>query len=189
MGGPIPAGRGAPETAVFDRLASWTTRPEPGIKYFSGTATYEKQWELPANLPGPSRRLLLDLGEVKNLAEVKLNGQDLGILWKPPFCVDATNALKPGTNRLEVRVTNLWPNRLIGDEQLPDDCQWGPPSGRGGNMLKEWPRWLVEGKPRTSGRLTFSTWKHWFKDSELLPSGLLGPVQVRCVEEVTVPSP
>jgi hypothetical protein len=75
---------------------------------------------------------------------------------------------------LEIRVANLWPNRLIGDEQQPPDAEYAP----GGN-LSRWPEWLLKGEPRPSaGRLTFSTWKHYGKDSPLLPSGLLGPVRV-----------
>jgi hypothetical protein len=119
------------------------------------------------------------------MAEVKLNGQDLGILWKPPFEVDITEAVKPGDNALEVRVVNLWPNRLIGDEQLPEDCQWRTgPSGFEGPLV-EWPRWLLENKPSPTGRLTFTTWKHWTKDSSLLESGLLGPVRLLVAERLT----
>jgi hypothetical protein len=88
--------------------------------------------------------------------------------------VDITSAVKPTGNRLEIRVANLWPNRLIGDEREPADAEYA----RGGNLVR-WPDWLLEGKPRpSSGRLTFSTWKHYDKDSPLLPSGLLGPVRV-----------
>ena len=123
----------------------------------------------------------MDLGVVKNLAEVRLNGQDLGVLWKPPFRVDIAGAAKPGVNRLEVRVTNLWPNRLIGDEQAPDDCKWTE-----GGSIAEWPSWLLEGKPRPTdgGRFAFATWKHYQKDSPLLESGLLGPVTLRAAKRV-----
>jgi hypothetical protein len=104
---------------------------------------------------------------------VRLNGKKLGTLWKPPLRVDVTDAVKAGANLLEIRVTNLWPNRLIGDEQLPDDCEWLP-----GGPLKAWPAWLVEGKPRPTHRRAFATWKHYTKDSPLLESGLLGPVRL-----------
>jgi hypothetical protein len=131
----------------------------------------------------------LDLGEVKNIAQVKLNGVDLGVLWKPPFRVDLTSAAKAGTNQLEIEVTNLWPNRLIGDEQLPEDIEWAPfpnpeaertrNGGAGTGLVHgNWPEWLVKGEPAPSGRLTFSNWKHYFHDSPLLPSGLLGPVEL-----------
>jgi hypothetical protein len=123
-----------------------------------------------------NRELWLDLGAVKNFAEVSLNGQNLGVLWKPPFRVNITSAAKPGMNKLVVKVTNLWPNRLIGDEQLPDDREWN------GKRLASWPDWFLQGKPSPTGRLTFTTWHHWTKDDALLESGLLGPVTLRTAE-------
>ena len=174
-------GRGAPPKATFDKLISWPERAEAGIKYFSGTAVYRKTVNIPADRFGDNRSLLLDLGSVKEIAEVRLNGQDLGILWKSPFRVDVTKAAKPGDNELEVQVTTLWPNRLIGDEQYPDDCQWD------GIHLKQWPEWMQKGQPRpVKERLTFTTWKHWHKDSPLQPSGLLGPVKLLTLEKVPV---
>ena len=125
----------------------------------------------------------LVLGDVKNLAEVRLNGKDLGVLWKPPFRLEITDAVRVGKNRLEIRVTNLWPNRLIGDEQLPDDREWK------GKELRAWPDWLLAGKPSPTGRFTFTTWHHWTKDSPLLPSGLLGPVTIRTVEVLPIQLP
>ena len=122
------------------------------------------------------RELWLDLGTVKNFAEVFLNNQNLGILWKPPFRANLTAAAKPGINKLVIKVTNLWPNRLIGDEQLPPDVEWN------GKQLAAWPKWLLEGKPSPTGRLTFTTWHHWTKDDALLPSGLLGPVKLQTAE-------
>ena len=113
------------------------------------------------------------------IAEVKLNGRDLGILWKPPFRVDVTDAVRPGDNALEVRVTNLWVNRLVGDEQLPEDCKRKPE----GNLV-EWPQWLLNGKPSPTGRHTFTTWRHWSKDSPLMESGLLGPVKVLATQRI-----
>jgi hypothetical protein len=185
----FPPNWGAPDEVTFNRLISWTESTTPGIKYFSGTATYVTRVNVAPGLVRPStmlgahpergRRvrkgnlLALDLGEVREIAEVRLNGKDLGILWKPPFRVDVTDTIKAGANLLEIRVTNLWPNRLIGDEQLPDDCEWLP-----GGPLKAWPAWLVEGKPRPTQRRAFTTWKHYAKDSPLLESGLLGPVRL-----------
>ena len=174
---------GGPDKVTFETLTDWTKRAEAGIRYYSGTAVYEKEFEAPKT--EKAARMFLDLGEVKNLAEVRLNGERLGVAWKPPYRVEVTKALRPGRNKLEVRVTNLWPNRLIGDEQQPDDCVWdeeqfwnqsGPKVGR---PLKEIPAWLTEGKPRPSaGRYTFSSWKFYNKDSPLLESGLLGPVKL-----------
>jgi len=182
------AGGKAPHQATFEKLVSWTERPEEAIRYFSGTARYTADFDLPFDLPANNRRLVLDLGQLKNLAEVTLNGQDLGLLWKPPFSVDVGAAARLDRNRLEVAVTNLWPNRLIGDDHQPDDCDWGLANRRGGNALRKWPEWLVDGAPRTSGRTTFSTWKHWTKDDALLPSGLLGPVLLRPISVVEIPS-
>jgi len=116
----------------------------------------------------------------------------LGVVWKPPFQVEITQALRRGQNKLEVRVTNLWPNRLIGDEQQPDDCVWDNAStwnvdGKTitvGQPLKEVPAWLREGRPRPSaGRYTMTSWKFYTKDSPLLESGLLGPVRILTSEK------
>ena len=134
---------------------SWTEHSDEGVKYFSGTATYVKQIDI--TQPAPDQAIWLDLGLVKNLAQVKVNGRDLGVLWKPPFAVNITPALKPGANTIEVAITNLWPNRLIGDEKLPEDK-----------------------------RHTWAGWKHYSKDSPLLPSGLLGPVTIRTAQMVEV---
>lgn len=114
---------GGPETAPFDSLVSWPTRPEPGIKFYSGTATYEKTFNLPGALPAlrDSSRLLLDLGSLRELAEVKVNGRSCGITWCPPFRVDVTDALQSGENHLQIEVVNFWPNRLIGDAGLPPE--------------------------------------------------------------------
>jgi hypothetical protein len=116
------------------------------------------------------------LGRVAVIAQVKLNGRDLGILWKPPFCADITEVLRAGTNDLEVSVVNLWVNRLIGDEQLPDDCEWRPQSGS--EVLARYPQWLLDNKPRPTERIAFPVWKHWTKDDPLMESGLLGPVRI-----------
>lgn len=177
----FPAGRGAPEKATFDKLISWPESTEKGIKYFSGTATYHKKITIPQSALGANRTLLLDLGKVREIAEVRLNGQDCGIAWKSPFRVDITKAAKAGENELEVSVTNLWPNRLIGDEQELEDVEWN------GIILKKWPDWFVKNEPRpVQSRKTFTTWHHWRKDSPLQPSGLLGPVMLRSLEEVPV---
>jgi hypothetical protein len=111
--------RGAPAKITPDRLSSWSESSDPGVKYFSGTAAYTKTFEAPGSWFRKSARMWLDLGSVKNLAEVSLNGKPLGIVWKTPFRVDATGVLRRGPNSLEVKVTNLWVNRLIGDQQ-PD---------------------------------------------------------------------
>jgi hypothetical protein len=142
-------GRGAPARVTFDRLTSWSENADPGIKYFSGTATYTASFDVSANWIASGARLWLDLGDVKNLAEVKVNSTPLGVVWKRPFRVDATGALKPGANSLEIKVANLWVNRLIGDKQ-----------------------------PGVTKPYTYTAVEFYQADSPLLPSGLLGPVRI-----------
>ena len=115
------------------------------------------------------------------MALAKLNDNDLGVLWKPPFRVDVTECVKPGENRLEIAVANSWVNRLIGDEQLPEDSERNP-----NGTLKAWPQWLQEDKPSPTGRYTFTTWRLWPKDAPLQKSGLLGPVTLRSIPTVPV---
>lgn len=172
----FPPNWGAPPSVALNELISWTAHTNDGVRYFSGTATYDKEIQIQASRLSPGRELWLDLGSVKNFAEVSLNGHQFGVLWKPPFRVNVTAAAKPGLNKLVVKVTNLWPNRLIGDEQLSADCEWN------GLELKRWPQWFLNGQASPTGRLTFTTWHHWNKDSALLSSGLLGPVVLRTAE-------
>ena len=115
----FPPNLGAPPSRVFDQLVSWTTIPDDGIKFFSGTATYLKEFEVPASLLAGDLRLELDLGQLRNVADVTLNGKPLGILWKPPYACDVTGLVRSGNNELKVEITNLWANRLVGDAQLP----------------------------------------------------------------------
>jgi hypothetical protein len=166
---------------TFTGLEDWTQRPEEGIRYYSGTAVYRIEFDLPHTLSeapggekGSRRKAWIDLGEVKNIARVRLNGQETGVLWCPPWSVEVTGALRRKGNQLEVTVANLWPNRLIGDEKLPPNAEFG----KSGNLVR-WPDWILKKNPSPpSGRHTFATWKHFSKDSPLLPSGLLGPVRL-----------
>jgi hypothetical protein len=177
----FPPNWGAPEHVTLDRLISWSDHPEAGVKYFSGTATYSKTMEVPASLMAGRRRWYLDLGQVAVMAQVKLNGQDLGLLWKAPYRLDVTGCLKAGKNDLEVQVVNLWINRLIGDEQLPEDSER---TSKG--TLQQWPEWLNKGQPSPTGRFTFTTWRLWKKNDALVPSGLLGPVRLTAGEKVVL---
>jgi hypothetical protein len=172
---------GGPARAVFEKLEDWSKRSEEGIKYYSGAASYRTAFTVSAEaLKQSHTRWSLDLGKVAVMAEVRVNDKELGIVWKTPYRVDVTAVLKPGENVLDVKVVNLWVNRQIGDEQLPDDCD------RNANgTLKSWPQWLLDGKPSPSGRYTFSSWKLWKKGDPLQESGLLGPVtlcQARRIE-------
>ena len=141
---------GGPLKITFDSLDNWSKRPETGIKFYSGTAVYQKAFEIAGQKIAANNRYFLNLGEVKNLARVKLNGQVVGTLWCAPWRVDVTDAIKAGRNDLEIEVANLWPNRLIGDASLPADQ-----------------------------RLSWTSWSPYKADSPLLPSGLLGPVTLQ----------
>jgi hypothetical protein len=107
-----------PEAVTFDSLADWTTRSEEGIRHYSGDAIYRKAFML-STLPPHGQRVFLDLGEVHEVARVKLNGIDLGVLWTKPARVDISSVARAGRNELQITVTNLWPNRMIGDQCLP----------------------------------------------------------------------
>ena len=113
------------------------------------------------------RHQWLDLGDVQAFAEVKLNGKPLGVLWKPPYRLDVSDIVTPGRNSLKVSLTNLWPNRMIGDEQLPEDSE----RNRDGT-LRRWPDWLQQGKPSPTGRQTFTTWRLWKKDDRAAEVGI-----------------
>ena len=165
---------GAPAHVKLEKLISLSEHPDTGVKYYSGPAVYRMHFPAPAEMPTPNRRLFLDLGRVEVMADVKLNGKPLGLLWKPPFRLDVTDAVRPGDNELEIRVVNLWINRMIGDEQLPEDSARNPDG-----TLKAWPQWLQQGKPSPTGRLTFTSWRLWKKSDPLQPSGLIGPVKLR----------
>jgi hypothetical protein len=179
----FPPNWGASEHVTLDHLISWSDHPDTGVKYFSGTAVYSKKFELPATLLNGHRRLYLDLGQVAVMARVKLNGKDLGILWKEPYRVEVTSVLRPGENDLEVSVVNLWINRLIGDEQLPEDSE------RNSNgTLKRWPEWILKGEPSPTGRFTFTTWRLWKKNDALVQSGLIGPVTLSANETINLKS-
>ena len=177
----FPPHLGAPSSAVFDKLISWPSSKVDGIKYFSGSATYTKDFTLPASMVSSGTALRLNLGQVKNFATVTLNGKQIAVVWKPPFALDVSGYVKPGVNHLSIKVTNLWPNRIIGDEQLPPDVEWDH------DHLARWPDWLVQGKPRPkTGRVTFETWKFYDKNSPLLESGLLGPVVLEAAKKVII---
>ena len=169
-----PKWGGPAQPVVFSDLSDWTAQSDSGIKYYSGTAVYRKLFD--CRLPTADCPLYLSLGAVKNVADVSLNGRKLGTVWCAPWRVAIpAGVLKDKGNELEIEVVNLWPNRMIGDEQLPEDCAWG---GGAWNLLKNYPAWFLNKVPRASGRKTFSTVKQWYKDDPLLPSGLLGPVTI-----------
>jgi hypothetical protein len=125
----FPENLGAPASLHMAKLTSWTDSSDPGIKYFSGTATYTKTLQAPASWFHPGQHLYLDLGKVRDIAEVQINGVPAGLTWAPPYRVDVTAALKPGANKLEIKVTNEWTNRQIGDRLLPPEKRILAPAG------------------------------------------------------------
>jgi hypothetical protein len=141
-------GWGAPEDIELQKLQSWTQHKDPGVKHYSGAVLYSQDFDAPP--PSPGQKTLLDLGEVCVLAGVTLNGKDLGVSWRPPYSYDVSETLLPGKNHLEVRVVNLWTNRLIADSGLPE-----------------------------TGRKTWASWNPYRPGDTLLKSGLLGPVLLR----------
>jgi hypothetical protein len=185
-------GRGAPASVTLGTLSSWSASTDKGVKYFSGTGTYATDVQVPADAIGPGKRVVLDLGDVRSLAQVNVNGHDQGVLWTPPFQIDVTAALHAGSNRLVVAVTNDWHNRLVGDETEPADVEWGEvatynhrtPEGR---PLVAFPQWLVRHEPRPQkGRFTFTSWNFFTADSKLDQAGLLGPVMLGTQADVAV---
>ncbi len=144
---------GGPASVQFPKLESWTRHTEEGIKYYSGTAIYHKTFDLPVNIKNKAQRLYLDLGDVRNVAEVKLNGKNLGILWCYPWRLDITDAVNLKDNRLEISVINLWTNRVIGDLNQPKEKRFT--------------------NTHDSFRFDMITGK-----TPLLDSGLLGPVKI-----------
>ena len=175
----FPGGWGAPEKIELPKLSSWTEHENPEVRHFSGTATYSMRLDVSGNRIGKGKTAMLDLGDVQVMAEVKLNGKELGLLWKPPFRVDVSDAIRAGENDLEVRLTNLWVNRLIGDEAYPPLVE-NIRTPRGDGAIAQIPSWLLNGQPRPdTQRKTLATWRHYKADDPLLPSGLLGPVRIR----------
>ena len=148
MGRAVYAGLGCAGTGHLYQFDFLDGFPDAGVRDYSGSATYTKDFEISALRPG--EEIMLDLGKVAVLASVKLNGRDFGVVWKEPYALEVTGALRPGKNSLEVRVVNTWVNRLIADSALPPDK-----------------------------RLTWTTNNPYQPGDPLLPSGLLGPVFLR----------
>lgn len=178
-----------PNTAHLEKqqLFEWTKSDNDDIRYFSGTATYKRHFSLSRKHLKP-QSVILDLGDIKNMATVRVNGTKFPVMWKSPFLLDIKSAIKEGDNIIDVDVTNLWPNRMIGDEQEPDDIEWSEPliydyaPGKpvAGRYMNAIPEWLRQGTVRPSkNRKTVGCFKFFTKDSPLLPSGLIGPVVIR----------
>ncbi|TZF82815.1 glycosyl transferase family 2 [Pedobacter sp. BS3] len=144
---------GGPEAITFNTLQDWSKHPDKRVKYYSGKAVYHNTFDLNRKKT-QDESLLLDLGVVKDICQVWLNGKDLGIVWTAPWRVDISDVVKEKGNQLKIEVINLWPNRLIGDAALPKE------------------------KRLTNTNIVFK------KEDKLLPSGLLGPVTIQGLESV-----
>jgi hypothetical protein len=163
---------GGPGEVTFTHLDDWSIRDEPGIRYYSGLARYRTQFPFRQEI-ARGVRVYLDLGRVADLADVSLNGAELGVLWDGPFRIDVTEHLRT-QNELEVRVVNRWANRLIGDAQRPQDARYNATG-----TIEAWPDWLVRGERSPTGRVTFMSQRIWGPNDPLVTSGLLGPVRLR----------
>ncbi|MDQ8179069.1 glycosyl hydrolase [Pelagicoccus sp. SDUM812005] len=164
---------GGPGKVVMQELQDWTESALPGIRHYSGTAVYETEVELPSDWRSSGETIVLDLGHVSIAADVTINGHSYETLWKPPFALDATQSLKPGRNRIKIEVTNVWTNRLIGDEAFPRND--------GYEMGKPMPEWFSANQPPPpSDRVTWTAWNFYDKEElqRLEPSGLKGPVRL-----------
>lgn len=175
----FPPESGVGAALSLGELVSWTQLADANARHFSGTATYRTDF----TLSEINSRVLLDLGRVAVMAQVRVNGVAVGTLWKAPYCVDITEAVKVGANTLEIAVVNLWVNRLIGDAALPEDAV----RDRSGRLL-EWPAWVLEGKASPVGRRSFVTFPLWKNGEPLQESGLLGPVTLHFPVPVSLES-
>jgi hypothetical protein len=155
------------------QLTSLHNHRDFNVRHFSGTANYHQVIQIPAAAIGQGKKTYIDLGNVEVIAEVRINGTPVGISWKEPYRLEVTGYIKAGKNQLEVSVTTLWPNRLIGDEYLPEENSYNI-----NKYIERLPDWYVNNQPKPGERKTFTTWKNFDKNSPLLESGLLGPVRI-----------
>jgi hypothetical protein len=177
-----PAWGGPLAPVNFASLTDWTQSKDTGIKYYSGTAVYSKSFAInAADLAQLRHNVYLDLGTVNCIAKVYINNKEAGIIWTAPWKIRIPVSLLRSTNNVRIEVTNVWANRLIGDEQEPSDMKWLPNQYmyNSGQYLKEFPDWFLKNEPRPSkGRYCFTTWNYFDDHSKLSPSGLLGPVRI-----------
>lgn len=169
----------------FINLTDWKNNAKDDIKYYSGTAIYTKSFKM--KKLQKEKRYILDLGEVDIVAEVIVNGKNAGILWMKPFEVDITKHLKKGNNSLEIKVTNQWANRLIGDENYPKQDGGYQKSGYNPSNSSKMPDWYINNEPMPEGpRTTFTSWDFYKKGDALMPSGLKGPVSIKCKQIIEI---
>ncbi len=172
---------GETHESVFKKLISWSDSDDKQTKYFSGTGTYRAAFEIASGALKNKAKMLLNLGEVYEMARVKINGQDAGLVWTHPYEVDVTNLLKEGENTLEISVINTWVNRMIADENLKQDTKYNETGSEFVNgRLAEFPEWYgnktLEAKRE---RKTWAIWKHYNGNEPPVKSGLVGPVVLK----------
>jgi len=168
-----------PIELTLSKLESWSTMGNKEVNYFSGTGKYQTTMHVPDNLLRKGVQLHLDLGRVLVMAKVFVNNKETGILWKAPYELDITSFVHSGENNLRIEVVNLWVNRQIGDENLPEDSERNP---NGTMKQSNWPDWITAEKESPTGRQSFTSWRLWKKGDPLLESGLLGPVTLRVMQ-------
>ena len=174
----------------FPALTDFSKHEDTAVKYFAGTASYEKNIRIDDKFFGKNRRIAIDLGQLHDIAQLEVNGKSVGVLWCPPYRTDVTEFLKKGENKITVHVTVNWANRLIGDEQYPADFEWGNDQGEQGRAMKAFPEWFIRNEPRPSrGRKAFTLWYYFRPDSPLYPAGLLGPVKLLAQTVTDAPTP
>jgi len=170
----------------IETLTDLSKEDDPALKYFSGTARYVKNIRIAAADLKKNRRVVIDFGSLEDIAELEVNGKNVGVLWAAPYKADITPYIKAGNNQIALSVTNNWANRLIGDEQEPADFEWGNDAGEKGHAMKSFPDWFINDEPRPSqGRKAFNIWYYYRKDSALQPAGLMGPVRI-IKQEITI---
>ena len=168
---------GTAKSIKMQSLTDWKNFDDADIKHYSGSADYNTQFEITDAFFDSADAFTLDLGDVQITATIHINGTEVGTLWKPPFQIDLSKYVRKGQNDLKIEVVNLWPNRLIGDAAHEDvdnftpEAQWVPKT--------KMPDWYSQNKPPSLGqRLTFTTADFYDETDPLLPSGLIGPVEI-----------
>ncbi|MCH5598403.1 hypothetical protein MKP09_11005 [Niabella ginsengisoli] len=167
-------------------LKSWSLNADSSIQYYSGRARYNNTFTISKDQINQYKTIILDLGDIADLGEVFVNGKSAGIVWTKPYSVDISSFVKKGNNEIDVVVANRWTNRLIGDENIPSDYEYDQSDNKftKGRILK-WPDWMYDAtKRKENKRNSFTTWKHYSKNDQLLKSGLLGPVKINCYKDV-----
>lgn len=187
----FPAVRGSPLDLHDSQLFSWPDSPEERIRHYAGTAIYRSEFTMPK--VGGDKVVILDLGNVADVAQISINGKDAGIDWHPPFRGVVSSLIRDGKNEIEIRVANRWINRLIGDEAIPTNLSYQP-TGKSkftDGRLEKMPDWLYQADARgvETKKRSFAVWKHYEATDPLVPSGLLGPVMLEIFQTVSTKTP